>query len=141
MALPSVLFLDTSFIIALSHANDPHHARAKLLDREMSRQHVGCLLHTGILLEIGDGFSRKERREKGEQLLERLLNEKAYDVVQVTDQLVLRAFELFRSRMDKSWGLTDCISFVIMAEAGITDALTADVHFQQAGFRALLVEP
>lgn len=141
MALPAVLFLDTSFVIALSHANDPYHARAKTLDREMSRQGVGCLLHSGILLEIGDGFSRKERREKGEQLLDRLLNEDVYDIVQVTDDLIFRAFELFRSRKDKSWGLTDCISFVVMEEAGIKDALTADVHFQQAGFRALLLGP
>jgi predicted nucleic acid-binding protein len=58
----------------------------------------------------------------------------------VTDNLIVRGFDLFRSRPDKSWGLTDCISFVIMNEAGITDALTADVHFQQAGFRALLLE-
>ena len=107
----------------------------------MSRQGVRCLLHTGILLEIGDGFSRKERPEKGEQLLDRLLNEDVYEVVQVTDELILRGFELFRSRLDKSWGLTDCISFVVMNEAGITDALTADVHFQQAGFRALLLDP
>ena len=36
--------------------------------------------------------------------------------------------------------LTDCISFVVMAEHGITDALTGDHHFEQAGFRALLKE-
>jgi predicted nucleic acid-binding protein len=141
MALPAVLFLDTSFVIALSHSNDSYHARAKTLDREMSQQGVGCLLHSGILLEIGDGFSRKERREKGEQLLDHLLNEDGYDIVQATDDLILRGFDLFRSRKDKFWGLTDRISFVIMDEAGITHALTADIHFQQAGFRALLLEP
>lgn len=99
------------------------------------------MLHAGILLEIGDGFSRKERHEKGVQLLDRLLNEVAYDVTPVTDELIHAAFDLFRSRSDKNWGLTDCVSFTIMREAGITDALTADVHFQQAGFRALLLDP
>jgi len=41
---------------------------------------------------------------------------------------------------DKEWGMTDCISFIVMEDHGLTDALTADEHFQQAGFRALLRE-
>lgn len=39
---------------------------------------------------------------------------------------------------DKDWSLTDCIFFVVMRQLGLTDALTADRHFQQAGFKALL---
>jgi uncharacterized protein len=42
------------------------------------------------------------------------------------------------SRRDKEWSLTDCISFVVMKERGLTEALTADHHFEQAGFKALL---
>lgn len=49
-----------------------------------------------------------------------------------------QAFDLFRDRSDKDWGLVDCVSFVVMTERGMTDALTTDPHFQQAGFRALL---
>ncbi|MFM6264927.1 MAG: PIN domain-containing protein, partial [Dolichospermum sp.] len=41
-------------------------------------------------------------------------------------------------REDKEWGLVDCISFIVMQDRGISDALTTDIHFQQAGFRALL---
>lgn len=40
----------------------------------------------------------------------------------------------------KDRGLTSCISFEIMREPGITDALTADGRFEQAGFRAMLRE-
>jgi uncharacterized protein len=47
---------------------------------------------------------------------------------------------LFKQRKDKEWGLVDCISFIVMQNREITDALTADIHFQQAGFRALLRE-
>ena len=45
---------------------------------------------------------------------------------------------LYVARPDKDWSLTDCISFVVMRERGITEALTGDRHFEQAGFVALL---
>jgi predicted nucleic acid-binding protein len=43
-------------------------------------------------------------------------------------------------RIAKDWGLTDCISFVVMKDNGLSDALTTDSHFQQTGFQALLLE-
>ena len=49
-------------------------------------------------------------------------------------------WELYRNRPDKAWSLTDCISFLVMQQGGLTDALTADEHFRQAGFRAVLLE-
>jgi hypothetical protein len=49
--------------------------------------------------------------------------------------------QLYGARPDKDWSLTDCISIEVMAERGITDALTGDHHFLQAGFRALLLSP
>ena len=47
---------------------------------------------------------------------------------------------MYRARTDKEWGLTDCISFVLMKNEGISEALTADIHFRQAGFTAILLE-
>ena len=61
-------------------------------------------------------------------------------VVNVDTPLLTRALQLYRDRSDKAWGLTDCISFVVMQEQGLMDAVTADEHFLQAGYRALLVE-
>lgn len=52
--------------------------------------------------------------------------------------LIERAFALYRARPDKEWGLTDCVSFVVMNDGGLTEALTSDEHFRQAGFNALL---
>ncbi len=57
--------------------------------------------------------------------------------VPLTDELYQQAFDLFRDRPDKEWGLIDCASFVVM-QRGLTEALTPDEHFEQAGFRALL---
>jgi len=73
-------------------------------------------------------------------LLENLENDFNTTIVSLTDELYNKAFELFRTRPDKEWGLVDCISFVVMEERNIVAALTADEHFIQAGFRALLRE-
>ena len=62
------------------------------------------------------------------------------ECVPLTDELYQQAFELFRSRPDKDWGLIDCVSFVVMRQRGLTEALTTDEHFEQAGFQALLRE-
>ena len=62
------------------------------------------------------------------------------EIVTVTELLFDRAVQLYTARSDKEWGLTDCVSFVVMQDRGITEALAADQHFVQAGFRALLRE-
>jgi uncharacterized protein len=72
--------------------------------------------------------------------LESLETDPSIEVVLLTHSLYKLAFDLFKQREDKEWGLVDCISFIVMQDRGITDALTADTHFQQAGFRALLKE-
>ena len=58
----------------------------------------------------------------------------------MTSQGIAKAFALFEARTDKEWGMTDCISFTVMQERGLLDALTSDDHFRQAGFRALLLD-
>ena len=53
---------------------------------------------------------------------------------------VTRALALYRDRADKTWGMTDCISFVVMRDHNLSDALTADRHFAQAGFAPLMLD-
>jgi predicted nucleic acid-binding protein len=60
------------------------------------------------------------------------------EVVPVSASLLNEAIELYHRYQDKAWTLTDCISFLIMRERGITEALTGDRHFEQAGFIAML---
>lgn len=69
---------------------------------------------------------------------EYLVADPRVEIVPLTEALYSQALILFRARPDKKWGLTDCISFVVMHERGIADALTTDEDFEQAGFRALL---
>lgn len=134
------VFADTSFFIALENKDDPYHTRAKKLDRQLLKQKVPYVLHRGILLEIGDGYARKGRRPKGVKVLAKIRSEPGYRHSPITDPLLDKAQKLYEDRTDKEWGLTDCVSFVLMDSEGITDALTADVHFRQAGFKALLLD-
>ena len=133
------VLLDTSFLIALENRSDPHHQRAKELDRELFDQDAVLVLHWGILLEIGDGYARLGRRSKAEYLFNRLLNEDRYQVEPLSASLLEEGMEIYLTRPDKEWGLTDCLSFALMRAEGISEALTADVHFRQAGFTALLL--
>jgi predicted nucleic acid-binding protein len=60
-----------------------------------------------------------------------------FEVVGYLPEAYQAGFDLFVGRPDKAWSLTDCISFAVMTERGLSDALTADHHFEQAGFRAV----
>lgn len=134
------VLLDTSFFIALENRDDAHHQQARQLDSQLLKEAAVLLLHDGILMEIGDGYARIGRRAKGSALLDRMSREQGYRIETVSEDLMRKAINLYIDRTDKEWGLTDCVSFVLMEQAGVHEALTADVHFQQAGFRALLLE-
>ena len=62
-------------------------------------------------------------------------------LVYVTPELLARALILYKKRSDKTWGLVDCVSFIVMQDAGVTEAFTNDEHFTQAGFKCLLPKP
>ena len=63
------------------------------------------------------------------------------EVVPFSADAVPAAVRFYEARPDKDWSLTDCLSFVVMEQRKVSRALTTDRHFQQAGFRAALLEP
>ncbi|MBI4871232.1 MAG: type II toxin-antitoxin system VapC family toxin [Candidatus Riflebacteria bacterium] len=140
MAAPALFLLDTSYLVALVTTNDDHHDIAVAWTRWLEQRHARFLTHEGILTEIGDGFARPARRITGIQLLERLTTDPIVEIAPLDASLRSQALELYRSRPDKDWGLTDCASFVLMTARGVSAALTTDQHFLQAGFRAVLTE-
>jgi predicted nucleic acid-binding protein len=132
------IFLDTSFAIALSAITDQNHARAIELAEQIEAQNSYLVTTQAILLEIGNALSKQRYRTAAIQLLESLESDPNVEIVPLTNELYNAAFQLFRSRQDKEWGLVDCISCIVIQNRGITDVLTADEHFNQMGFRALL---
>jgi hypothetical protein len=131
-------FVDTGYWLALYNAADRRNARAQAL---AERRPPALVTTEAILLEIGDSLAGRQNRAFAVALLKRVRSASNIDVVPLTPDLLGRALQLYAARPDKDWGLTDCVSFEVMRERGIEEALAADQHFIQAGFRALLLEP
>ncbi len=87
---------------------------------------------------MADALAAPQQRPVFAALLERLLADAAVTIVPPSQELFERGVELFNDRPDKGWSLTDCISFVVMDQRRLMDALTADHHFEQVGFNVLL---
>jgi len=134
----SKVFLDTSYAVALSARTDQNHHRAAELAEELDASGTHFVTTRAILLEIGNALAKVRYREAAVRLLNALENDPRVEIVPASDELYRRALEIYRDRRDKEWGLIDCMSFVVMSDQGLNDALTADSHFQQAGFHTLL---
>ena len=134
------VFLDAAYAIALSAPADAFHTRVELLAEQMETDATKIVTTRAVLLEIGNALSKQRYRADAVALLEALEADRNVEIVPITEDLFARAFHLYRSRLDKEWGLIDCLSFVVMQERGITAALTTDDHFRQAGFHVLLRE-
>jgi predicted nucleic acid-binding protein len=130
------LFLDTTFVQALLNRRDQYHAQAKaLLPRLRNAREIWVT--EAVLVEIGNALSNLDR-SAAVRFIEECYKTANIHVVSVDTQLLKRALRLHQDRPDKGWGLTDCISFVVMKEHGLRAAMTTDDHFRQAGFQVLM---
>ena len=132
------VFLDTSFFVAYLRPRDLHHASA--VDRLRQHLEAGDILVTSqfVLMESGGGLNTQGLRTVFVQFVHELMDSTCFIIVGASELLFTQAWSLFASRPDKEWSMVDCSSFVIMDEKGITDAVTADRHFTQKGYRILL---
>jgi uncharacterized protein len=135
----SKVFLDTSYAVALSARTDRHHESAVKLAKKLRESSTHIVTTRAVLLEIGNALAKVSHRKAAVKLLDALEDDPKVEIVATADDLYLRALKLYQDREDKEWGLIDCMSFVVMNDRSLTDALTADKHFQQAGFNALLL--
>jgi predicted nucleic acid-binding protein len=131
----TTVFADTYYYLALLNADDDDHGRAVAATRQFSGRFVTT---DWVLTELADGLSRGAGRVAATGLIRDLLGDTAVTVVEANRDLFERGLDLYDKRPDKNWSLTDCISFVVMEREKITQALTADRHFEQAGFVPLL---
>jgi len=129
------MLIDTGYFLALLRPRDALFARAQAW-AQVAR---GPFLVTEyVLWETANALSLPADRPKFHALLSRLRSDPAIEMTTACPPLWEAGIRFHAERADKEWSLTDCISFQVMSERGITQALAADHHFEQAGFEALL---
>jgi predicted nucleic acid-binding protein len=136
--MSSSVFLDTNGWITLLNSTEQLHKQANDLWLELGRSGYRIVLTDWIIAETGNGLARSTAREHFTNANDRISRNSAVQIVFINAALIEKAAALYKSYADKSWGLVDCASFVVMRERGITDAFTSDHDFEQAGFRCML---
>jgi len=134
------IFIDASYAIALSSVTDRYHHKAVVLSEQIESTATALTTTRAVILEICNALARLHYRAAAIELLDSLEQDPNVEIIPLSEELYDRAMELYRQRPDKEWGITDCISFVVMKNHGLTKALTTDEHFKQAGLRAMLIE-
>lgn len=129
------VFADTVYYLALTNPRDQYTAAAMRFTADFSGAFVTTVW---VLTEVANSLTHGPDRALFCELHQDLADDRRVTIVPAAQDLFEQGIELFGNRPDKDWSLTDCISFVVMHEYGLTEALTADHHFEQAGFNVLL---
>jgi predicted nucleic acid-binding protein len=128
-------FVDTSFLLALLLRRDAYHERALAWQQAT----IGEVVTTEyVLTEFVDALSAEPVRGAAVEAVSEFRAARETRMIAASTTLLDQGRDFFATHRDKRWSLTDSISFLVMRREGISDALTSDHHFEQAGFRALL---
>ena len=132
------VFTDTSGWLAIVIKSDFLHEKAVEVYSGLLNSESNFVTHDAVLLEIGNSLSKTKGREIAVKLKENIENSNRIELVSLSSEIIEVGWKLYAERSDKDWGIVDCISFIVMQRQNITEALTADKHFEQAGFIKLL---
>jgi hypothetical protein len=131
----NTVFADAFYFVARLNRHDEHHERVLKFSQGFRAR---LLTSDWVLMEVADALAASECRGRVREFILYLRGTTACEVVPASRELLDRALDLYHQHADKKWTLTDCVSFVIMRERQLTEALTGDKHFEQAGLAALL---
>ena len=134
----SPVFLDTSGWIAALNQDDEYHSLAAQKMLEFKNMKRGLITTDWILAETGNGLAKKAARTALAVSISQLFQARRSRLLWIQEEILEEALDLYQKTDDKNWGLVDCASFVVMRHEGITEAMTTDRHFEQAGFQRLL---
>lgn len=134
----SQIFVDTAAWLALANKSDHLHQRAIRLHQDLLSKEIQYITTDYVLTEVANSLARPPYRKPIIRFLDTIFSSRSVTIRSVTYAHFLRAWQLYKRRLDKEWGLTDCTSFIVMEEQHLREAFTADHHFQQAGYICLL---
>ena len=129
------VFADAFYFVGLVNRADQHHTRIVAAARQLRDE---VLTTEWILAEFADALAESSSRRLVPQFIRALEQDPKVRIVRAGSELFQRGLRLYEERPDKEWSLTDCLSFVVMKDENLREALTGDQHFEQAGFIALL---
>ncbi len=136
--MASSVFLDTSGWLALLNRTETTHEQAIRAWASIVRGKHQIVLTDWVVAETGNGLARAKDKTRLAEALDRILQVPHNELVYIHEDLLRKAIALFGQHTDKSWGLVDCASFIVMRERNIAEAFTTDHDFEQAVFRCLL---
>ncbi|HZR45893.1 MAG TPA: PIN domain-containing protein [Candidatus Manganitrophaceae bacterium] len=131
------LLLDTSYLIALEVADDQNHLAAAEHWGKLTKSLPPLITTSYVFDEIVTFFNNRNHHSKAVEIGNTLLRSPSVELIHIDPPLLHEGWRYLQKHRDKTYSLTDCISFVVMKQRGIKTALTFDKHFKQAGFGTL----
>ena len=134
----SKVFIDTAAWLALINKDDRFHQKAKDVRDRLIAEKREFITTSQVTIEVANSLSKPRFRQAAVKLIESINQSPDIRIIYITRRPYDKAWDVYKSRSDKEWSLTDCLSFIVMGEEGVKEAFTTDQHFEQAGFVKLL---
>ena len=134
------IFVDTSGWANFFDTDEPFHSQTRAIYEHARNEGTRLVTTNCVIAELVSLFTSPFRisRPRIIEYIEVIKRSPSIDLIHIDQRLDSQAWNLLTERPDKKWSLVDCSSFVIMQNEGISDSLTTDHHFEQAGFIKLL---
>ena len=136
--MSGAFFIDSAGFFASLDATENNHQRARFFMSELEQKRHSAFTTDHVVSETYTLLKARSRGHLVRNFYEGLKNSRSVKIVWTDKHRFEAATAMLLRQTDKNYSFVDCLSFVVMKENKLTDALTTDEHFNQAGFKPLL---